>query len=106
MNIRRYCPDCDVEIGTAHTEHCDVARCLECGGQRLSCDCADPGEDRWTGEWPGKVECREFGWYVLFVPGDGWVRCRADQPGAREDLNRLYVEAVWDKQLARFVRRS
>jgi len=103
-DTQKYCPDCGVKIGVAHRDNCDVARCLECGSQRLSCDCAEPGAQRWTGEWPGIAECREFGWYILFSPSDGWTRCGADQIGATEDLNRLYIEAVWNKEQGRFVR--
>jgi hypothetical protein len=42
----------------------------------------------WTGEWPGKAECRDRGWYCqegAFGP------CSSDAPGAMEDLNRLDV---------------
>lgn len=59
----------------------------------------------WTGEWPGVAECREFGWYALLSPSDGWVRCGADQPDSTEDLNRLYIEARWDQEEQRFVLR-
>lgn len=101
------CPDCGVKPGEKHHENCDVERCPECGGQYLSC-----GHDAvlprlpWTGEWPGVMECREFGWYALFSPSDSWVRCGADQPGATEDLNRLYREARWDRERKRFVLRE
>lgn len=60
----------------------------------------------WSGEWPGMDECREFGWYCRENP-DGnpfWVRCEKDEPGAREDLNRLYLEGRWDVDAQRFVR--
>lgn len=57
----------------------------------------------WSGEFPGCAECREFGWYAKLVPGKGWVRCRPDEPGATEDLNRLHLEAVWDQERQRFV---
>lgn len=53
------CHDCAVKPGQKHSEGCDVARCHSCGGQRLSCDCENPGEDVWTGIWPGIKECYE-----------------------------------------------
>jgi hypothetical protein len=86
-----------------------MLECLWCG-----CVESDPDEpwpppldDRevWTGEWPGKQECREFGWYVKEAPGErGYVPCRADDLGAREDLNRLLTESEWDRQEKRYVR--
>jgi hypothetical protein len=57
----------------------------------------------WTGEWPGLLECREFGWYAKLVPGKGWQSCSKDDPQAHEDLNRLYYDAVWSPELGRFV---
>lgn len=50
----------------------------------------------WTGEWPGILECREFGWYT--DPESVW--------GETEDLNRLYTsrEVVWSVEQERFIR--
>jgi hypothetical protein len=48
-------------------------------------------------------ECREFGWYAKLVEGQGWVSCGKNDDGASEDLNRLYIDAVWDAELRRFV---
>ena len=58
------CPDCAVKVGKYHEEGCDVARCLACNGQRISCDCDGDEEryndpDTWTGFWPGVKECYE-----------------------------------------------
>ena len=73
----------------------------------ISCCCRrhPPLDDRmpWTGLWPGVAECREFGWYARLVKGQGWVACAAREPGATEDLNRLHVEARWDRARKRFV---
>ncbi len=101
------CPDCQVGVGARHEVGCDVARCLACGGQRLGCACSGRGRDVWTGEWPGKMECRDFGWYAYFAPNGSpsWRPCDADHPGATEDLNRLAVEGVWIRTGRRFVRR-
>jgi len=59
----------------------------------------------WTGIWPGTAECIEFGWFSIFSPY-GWERCERDAPGASPDLNRLAIEAVWDEDKRRYVRRS
>lgn len=129
------CPDCQVGIGEPHEEGCDVARCLWDGGQRLSCDYAldysdepecdprrvdpddphDCGKDAWTGYWPGSREAAEFGWWVYWdgpdpdrgwdYRGRGWVRVSADHPGARPDLNRIHIEAQWDREARRWVQR-
>ena len=58
-DLTNTCPDCGVVGGANHQHGCDVARCKSCGGQVLSCDCKDPGEDKWTGLWPGVKECYE-----------------------------------------------
>jgi hypothetical protein len=49
---------------------------------------------RWTGEWPKKADCRRFGLYCRnIVQEDGstkyGVPCNKEDPGAREDLNRI-----------------
>jgi hypothetical protein len=58
----RRCPDCGVEPGSKHDDNCDVARCTECGGQRLSCDCENGSgdSDTWEGLWPGVKECYQM----------------------------------------------
>jgi len=53
----RHCHDCGVEPGQKHLIGCDTARCLICGGQRLSCDCEEWSDDIWTGLWPGTEYC-------------------------------------------------
>lgn len=105
--IDELCPDCGAEPGVAHHDGCDVARCLETGRQRLGCgEDHDCGRAVWTGRWPGEVECEEFGWWAYFVPnGDpSWVRCGPEHPDAVHDLNRLVLEARWDRAAIRWVR--
>jgi hypothetical protein len=101
------CPDCHVAPGNVHRIGCDIEQCPYCGGQLISCDCGrkPPLDDRmpWSGLWPGAAECREFGWYAKLVEGRGWLPCAANEPGATEDLNRLYVEAWWNRKEKRFV---
>ncbi len=102
------CPDCGVAVGQIHEICCDVEPCPECGRQLISCGCEAYNPERrvpWSGEWPGKAECREFGWYSKRNPdGPGYIRCNKDDPDASEDLNRLYEgEAEWDWELQRWV---
>ena len=78
------CHDCDVEPGKQHEENCDVARCSTCGGQRLSCDCEDGGEDIWTGIWPGTIEALE----------QNLICCWGDTKEWRADLNELAIRRV------------
>lgn len=108
--LRPVCPDCSVAAGQLHVAGCDVERCPDCGEQALSCGHARQGLKRprlpWTGQWPGDAECKEFGWWSCWSQGTGWVRCDASHPQARPDINRLAVDAVWDAQAGRFVRRE
>jgi hypothetical protein len=103
------CPGCGAPTGGYHQVGCDIEQCPYCGRQLISCYCGmtPPLDDRmpWAGVWPGVRECREFGWYAKLVPGQGWLSCAADEPGATEDLNRLHTEAVWDRHEKRFIRR-
>lgn len=39
LTIREKCHDCGVGIGKNHEPGCDVQRCMECGGQMISCSC-------------------------------------------------------------------
>lgn len=92
------CPDCGVLPGTRHVVNCDVARCNLTGIQQHQCDCNRCLPTLWTGEYPGKAECREFGWFT--APDSEW--------GQREDLNRLASAAFqgmvqWDRTEERFV---
>lgn len=84
------CHDCGVDPDRPHVPGCDIERCTVCKGQRLQCECVghDPWAARWTGEFPGKAECRERGWWAVRAP-IGWRPVPAGTPGATEDLNRL-----------------
>lgn len=99
------CPDCKVMPGRHHRAWCDVARCYECGGQALSCDC--PPTTRvsvWHGGWHGKLECREYGlWCKWDNENCTWVRCQKDDSEATEDLNTLYELGTWNKEKQRIV---
>jgi len=105
------CYDCGVNPGTPHLDGCDIARCMFTGGQRLSCeqdDHDDCGRQVWTGRWPGEAEAEEFGWWVQdrCAEGLGWVPCAPGAPGACPDLNRLHLDARWDRTAGRWVRRE
>lgn len=68
-----------------------------------------PRRVKWTGFWPGVLECREYGFWAVFGPGllppqVGWVGVPVGTPGATEDLNRLARECVWDLHQQRMVR--
>jgi hypothetical protein len=96
-----HCPDCQVSPSEAHDDGCDVARCTECGHQRISChhDDGDTGWGQiWTGTWPGVADATRLGWWALFEPGKGWQRCSATTPGAVPNLNRLALEACWNRE--------
>ena len=73
----KHCHDCNAAPGEFHLSGCDTARCATCGGQALSCDCDDVGEDVWTGLWPGTKECYELRLLTWSDPtrdfGTGWM---------------------------------
>ena len=109
ISLQELCPDCAVSIGEDHKPNCDVERCPACGFQRLSCDCTED-ETRglknipWSGEFPGKAECREYGLYARRIPGTiGWTPCDKGDEGATEDLNSLYTGRVWNKQRQKWI---
>ena len=99
----KICPDCGVKPKEKHRKNCDVARCSECGFQRLMCGHKKGDGGKWEGEWPGLAECREFGLYSRFGV-NGWeVGLEATDEGVSEDLNTLTImgargELVWDKK--------
>lgn len=114
----RACPDCGAPVGEQHNHHCDVARCLATGGQRLQCELREDGK---ISEW---LETDDSGAHTLAGqlvatdtaahscghdvwtgdwPGEAdarrlglwiywgppWIRCTADHPEATPDLNRI-----------------
>jgi hypothetical protein len=107
----RRCHDCGARPGQEHAAGCDVERCAYCGMQALSCDCSAAQvkslpRQKWTGEWPGEADCRDFGWFSKWDPTrPGWVTCEATDPDASPDLNRLVTEATWNRTLGRFVKK-
>ena len=106
---KKPCNDCGAEVGKPHKRGCDIARCMICGGQRLSCGCRGASKDIWTGKWPGTEECERFGFWCIGdgPPGNHWRQVPAGTPGAVHDLNRLMIETVWNpKTKARELRKK
>lgn len=69
--MSRPCGDCGVEPGWPHIDGCDVARCTECGWQRIGCEHEESAlgwGQTWTGVWPGEAECHELG--LIYANGD------------------------------------
>lgn len=58
---------------------------------------------KWTGEWPGAAECREYGFWSVGPP---WVSVPEGTPDASADLNRLYTECQWDAEQQKMVLRK
>ena len=101
-DVPNRCYDCGIASGMKHKYGCAIEICPLCAEQALSCSCQRNDEwvrrrAPWTGEWPGIAECREFGWYVRYVPGQGMVRCDKDDTGATADLARF---SAWFNQQA------
>lgn len=112
-DIREQCPDCGVGLRQLHRRGCTVERCPKCGLQVRSCDCKFERwgirfavyRIRWIGYWPGVKECWRYGFWCRYEPGKwgGWIQCEEDDPGAREDLNRLMAVCKWDRNVQRWV---
>jgi hypothetical protein len=90
LPVEPNCPKCEARIGHAHSDRCDVARCLATGLQRFdhppTCPCP---QDVWSGRPPGTDECEEFGWML---------------DSGFPDLNRLVTTATWDATAHRWTR--
>jgi hypothetical protein len=129
------CPDCGCPPGSTHHPGCDVERCGRCGGQAISCGCCRDGtsddedaldpvkeaeyeakrvDNRWTGLWPGYLECFRLGFFCRDLTRDGrpvnfgealeiqmrdgfraikWhIPCLPTDEGAHPDLNRWHAE--------------
>jgi hypothetical protein len=85
---------------------CDIQRCSITGAQYLMCPCVEhnPEKTKWTGQWPGTLECKEYGFWAKMVKGKGWVPCEAHDPEAQPDINRLVVECAWNPEQGRWRR--
>lgn len=84
------CYDCGVAPGQVHLDGCDIERCTDCEGQRLSCGCPDHADYKKeinTGvAWERTLLVAEE--HNLFSKWDnGWVKCDKDDEGAVHDLN-------------------
>lgn len=117
--VCRGCPYCGVPQGELHAQVCTEEQCPYCGGRMFYClrsRCPNedalwpaPDDDRipCTGEMPGVQACREFGWYVRPIAGSDFrVRCAADTDDAEPDFERLYREAIWDRDAKRFTKKT
>lgn len=82
------CPDCGVIPGQMHKKYCDIEACSNCGEQRFSCGCSRRSHDRafarWTGFFPGALECIGLGYFTDPKP----------LIGIRPDYNRFYYEGL------------
>jgi len=75
------CPNCSVAPGQPHLADCDIERCSICGAQAVSCNHkGDKGFQRWTGIYPGEMECLYLGFQT---------------PAGMPDLNRLYATGLY-----------
>jgi hypothetical protein len=71
--------------------------CIECGAgfgdaHWPGCSALRPSSVHEPGLGHALLTCRERGWAVVHVPGEGWRPCRPDEPGAYVDLGRY---AYW-----------
>jgi hypothetical protein len=97
------CPEYKVKPGLPHLLGCDIERCSGCGCQLISCGCDHPHDplfSRWTGFWPGELECLGLGMLTLWKP-DSHNPVLADKlcrGRLSADLNRFLSEG-WHRRL-------
>jgi hypothetical protein len=68
------------------------------------CDHHGDCQSRWSGDFVGATECREWGWWLVEQPSLGLVPCPTGTDGATEDYNRLNTHARWDPAAQRYLR--
>lgn len=95
----RNCGDCNAKPGEIHLDNCDVERCSVCGHQKYSCDCAghDKSFARWTGFWPGAVECKALGIDLRQFYENGYEKAFFIKPNNKEsnlEVNKLVEYSV------------
>lgn len=109
------CPDCNVEVGEVHTDHCDIETCPECGTQRMSCGCtSELPAIPWKGKCEYVVAADEYGLYCYEDSAGygkpemnyGHIPCSKDHPEAHLDLNRVGDDCTWDKGQQKWVMQS
>lgn len=94
-----------IDYDTMEETHPEVYRCGPTDEMEEKWDAEwGPRRMKWTGEWPGVVECREYDFWSVFKPHVGWLSVPKGTPGATEDLNRLYRECRWDPDQQRMVK--
>ena len=89
MSPRKHCHDCGTTIGNEHFFGCDVESCVECGLQKLSCECETEEREIWTGIDCFRIRelCEKHNLYTKFEGGRGWVPATKDDPKSMHDLN-------------------
>jgi len=105
-----HCPSCGVAIGETHRSNCNITPCPNCGRNFYQCGCEwaevkSLPSVRWSGENLVLSACRQFGLYGRWLES-GFEPCSKNDPGAEEDVERLYREGSWDKAQQKWVIKS
>lgn len=107
LREKKSCGDCQVPPGFLHQSGCDQEQCSGCGRQAIGCECLRSDVEAlprlpWDGFSSGVRDCQKLGLYAKMVKG-WWVPTLPGDPDAKEDLNCLMGQGVWDKASACFV---
>lgn len=108
LGTPRDCCGCGAVEDEEHDEDCGHAQCAISGQQLIQCCRSEHPRQVcrptvWTGLSTDERTALEQDWWAVCRPGEGWVPCTRETPGARLDSNRVLLNCEWDSASQRWV---